>query len=339
MGRLDRFANPVATQGAGVAVVCPRCGGELRLLLHYDAKTAPGAVITKDSRGRVQARATIPNAFYLPAGPLDMGGSCPGHTAACVNCYAAGLESWAPGFRRSASANLATLEHLYRCGGSRAVVRALVAIVERSADLQRVAGVVRPAFRWHSDGDIFSAWYARAIRRAVLATPGVDHWLYTRSLGLVCHLLPAPENLAVYISADSFNVVRAAKVAGRYGLPVAMLADDRAHAVALWARARAVAPGLPSPVLCPAVGKWADDAATSGTGVPAHVVGPDGRRSTAVPGGAAVGACIACQVCLPGGSNRSVTFTVHGGRARPGSPGRLGAAVAVRLRDRDRVTL
>lgn len=218
------------------------------------------------------------------------------------------------------------------------MVRALVAIVERSADLQRVAGVVRPAFRWHSDGDIFAAWYARAIRRAVLATPGVDHWLYTRSLGLVRHLLPAPKNLAVYISADSFNVVRAAKVAGRYGLPVAMLANDRAHAVALWARARAVAPGLPSPILCPAVGKWARDAATSGTGVPGHVVGPDGRRSTAVPGGPAVGACIACQVCLPGGSGRSVTFTVHGGRARPGSPGRLGAAVAVRLRDRERVT-
>jgi hypothetical protein len=336
MGRLDRFANPVATQGAGVAVKCGKCGGELRLLLHKDSKTAP-SVILEIKKGRVNARALVPNAFHLPAGPLAVGGSCPGSTPACRDCYGARLELY-PGFGESAQANLATLEHLYKCGGSRAVVRALVAIVERSADIQRVAGVVRPAFRWHSDGDIFSAWYARAIRRAVLATPGVDHWLYTRSLGLVRHLLPAPANLAVYISADSYNVAQAAKVAGRYGLPVAMLADDRAHAVALWARARAVAPGLPSPVLCPAVGKWARDAATSGTGVPAHVVGPDGRRSSAVPGGAAVGACIACQVCLPGGSNRSVTFTVHGGRARPGAPGRLGAAVAVRLRDRERVT-
>lgn len=332
MGRLDRFANPVVTQGAGVSVKCGKCGGELRLLLHKDSKTSPSVALPV-VKGRVEAKAVVPNAFHLPAGPVDVGGSCPGSTEACKNCYGAGLERY-PGFARSASGNLAAIRHLYACGGVREVERALVAIVQRSADIQRVAGVVRPAFRWHSDGDIFSAWYARAIRRAVLATPGVDHWLYTRSLGLVRHLLPAPVNLSVYISADAFNLTKAVKVAERYGLPVAMLADDRRHAVALWARARAIAPGLPSPVLCPVVGKWAD-----GSGIPGHVVGPDGRRGSAVAGGSGVGACIACGLCLPGGATRSVTFTVHGGRAKLGNLGRLGAAVALRLRDRDRVTV
>lgn len=331
--RRDRFALAKGAQGAGVLVCC-KCGREIRLTLHYDAKTAPGVMIERDSRGRTQARATVPNAFPLPAGPLDVGGSCPGVTEACRNCYAAGLESWAPGFRRAAAANLDGLRELYRCGGSRAVVRALVAVVERSEDLQRAAGVAAPVFRWHSDGDLFSAWYARAVRRAIVQTPGVDHWLYTRSLGLVRYLLPVAQNCRIYLSGDRFNVEAVARSAKRYGLPVAMLADNEAEAAALWARVLAVAP-VPAPVLCPAVGKWAREAASDGTGIPAHVVGPDGRRSSARPNGVGVGACVACGVCLPGGS-RSVTFTVHGGTAKGESLGRLGAAVRVRLNDRSR---
>lgn len=331
--RRDRFALAKSAQGAGVRVGCG-CGLDLRLTLHYDAKTSPGVLIERDSRGRTQARATVPNAFPLPAGPLDVGGSCPGVTEACRNCYAAGLESWAPGFRRAAAANLDALRHLYRCGGSRAVSAALVAVVRRSEDLQRAAGVSAPVFRWHSDGDLFADWYARAVRRAIVETPQVDHWLYTRSLGIVRHLLPVPDNARVYLSGDRYNLDGVARAVKRYGFPVAMLADTETEAAALWARLLAVAP-VASPVLCPAVGKWAREAATDGTGIPAHVVGPDGRRSSAVPNGAGVGACVACGVCLPGGT-RSVTFTVHGGTAKGESLGRLGAAVRVRLAARDR---
>jgi hypothetical protein len=324
----DRFADTHAAAGAAVTVGC-NCGESVRLILHYDAKTAPAVLMGSDSRRRSQARATVPNAFPLPAGPLDVGGSCPGVTAACRNCYAAGLESWAPGFRRAAAANLDALQHLYGCAGSRAVARALVALVEHSAAVQRAAGVRRPSFRWHSDGDLFASWYAVAVRKACAQTPDVDHWLYTRSLALVRYLMPRPGNLAVYVSADSENVRDAARVAGRYGLPVAMLADDQTDAVVLWARAHAVAP-VPPAVLCPAsgTGKYGRD----GLPFPAHVTGPDGKRSTLRSGGPAVGACIACGVCLPGsGVQRSVTFTIHGGKAPADSAGRLGAAVRVRV--------
>lgn len=325
----DRFATMPDSSGAAVVVPCRRCAGSVRLLLHFDAKTSPAVRMGTDSARRVQAKATVPNAFPLPAGPLDVGGSCPGSTDACVNCYAAGLESWSPGFRSAAAGNLDALRHLYGCGGQRAVVGALVELVRHSAGVQRAAGVRRPSFRWHSDGDLFASWYAVAVRKACEQTPEVDHWLYTRSLSLVRYLMPRPANLAVYVSADSDNVRDAARVAGRYRLPVAMLASDETDAVALWARAHAAA-SVPPAVLCPAsgTGKYGRD----GLPFPAHVTGPDGKRASLRPGGAAVGACIACGVCLPGsGPRRSVTFTVHGGQAAPGSSGRLGAAVRVRV--------
>lgn len=324
-----RFASAAAASGAAIGVDCASCGAALRLVLHYDAKTSPAVVMGSDSRRRAQARATVPNALPLPAGPLDVGGSCPGVTAACRDCYAAGLESWAPGFRRAAVANLDALRHLHEHGGQSAVVRALVALVAHSAAVQRAAGVRRPSFRWHSDGDLFASWYTVAVRKACAQTPDVDHWLYTRSLSLVRYLMPRPANLAVYVSADSENVRDAARVAARYRLPVAMLAGDQTEAAALWARAHAAAP-VPPAILCPASGsgKYGRD----GLPFPAHVVGPDGKRSTLRPGGAAVGACIACGVCLPGsGPRRSVTFTVHGGKAAPDAAGRLGAAVRVRV--------
>ncbi len=333
MGR-ERFADMSTPSGAAVTVGC-KCGKSVRLLLHFDAKTSPGVHMATDSRGRVQAKASLPNAFPLPAGPLEHGGSCPGVTSECKNCYAAGLETWAKPFALAASGNLEGLQHLYNCGGRRAVVRALVVLVRHSAALQRGAGVRRPSFRWQSDGDIFSSWYGAAIRLAAVETPEIDHWLYTRSLSYVRYLMPAPRNLSVYVSADSENVRAAVRVASRYGLPVAMLATDTVEAAALWARAAAVGV-FPSPVLCPASGQG--KYAQAGDGLPGHVVGPDGKRATLKAGGAAVGACIACGVCLPGGASRSVTFTVHGGRAAAGSPGRLGAAVRVRVqRQRDRV--
>jgi len=165
------------------------------------------------------------------------------------------------------------------------------------------------------------------MRSAVVATSSVDHWIYTRDAVKVKSLLPAPDNLRVFLSADSFNVVKMARAGSRLGLPLAMLADNQTHAVELWARALAVAP-VPSAVECPASGKWARD----GVDVSAHVVGLDGRRSSAVRGGLGVGACVACGVCLPGGQVRGVTFLLHGGKNNGKTAGRLGSAVAVRVR-------
>lgn len=320
--RKDRLPTVTAVGGQGVLFQCD-CGGVFRFMLHNDAKTAP--IVDIPLKG--SAKALVPNAFPLPVGPINAGGSCDAVTGACVDCYAANLESLYGAFARGASSNLANLHHIKECGGHSAVVRALIACVHHSENLQRARGVASPVFRWHSAGDIFATWYGRAIRSAVVETRLVDHWIYTRDAVKVKALLPAPDNLRVLLSADSFNVAKMAKAGARFGLPLAMLADNQTHAVELWARAVAVAP-VPSPIECPASGKWARD----GVDVPAHVVGLDGRRSSAVRGELGAGACVACGVCLPDAPNRSVTFLLHGGKNRGETAGRLGSAVAVRVR-------
>ena len=322
MSGADWLPTVHAQPGGGVFVSC-RCGEPLRFMLHNDAKTSPAVKISAKGGGT----ALVANAFPLPVGPLDMGGTCDATTSACIDCYAANLENLYENFARGASVNFANLEHLKRCAGQGAVVDALLACIRHSEGQQRARGVVRPSFRWHSAGDIFATWYGRAIRAAVVASPSVAHWIYTRDAVKVKALLPAPKNLAVYLSADSENVAKMARAGGRLGLPLAMLADDAAHAAELWARALAVAP-IPSAVECPASGKWARDFVD----VSSHVVGADGRRSSAVRGGLGAGACPSCRVCLPAGATRSVTFLLHGGKNRGRSAGRLGAAVSVRVR-------
>jgi hypothetical protein len=321
MSRSDRLPTVTASPGGGVFVLC-RCGLSLRFMLHHDAKTAP-AVAINDKGGAV---ALVPNAFPLPVGPLESGGSCDAVTAACVDCYAGGLEARAPQYGAGAGVNLANLHHLKACGGQSAVVSALVACVRHSENAQRARGIVSPCFRWHSGGDIFATWYGRAIRSAVVATSSVDHWTYTRDAVKVKSLLPAPDNLRVFLSADSENVAKMARAGDKLGLPLAMLADDERHAVALWARAVAAAPVV-SPIVCPVSGKWARD----GLGVSAHVVGLDSvgraRRSAVARNSVGVGACVACGVCLPGGRVRGVTFLLHGGKNNGATAGRLGAAV------------
>jgi hypothetical protein len=322
MKRADRLPVHTAPSGQGVLVKC-KCGDVLRFMLHNDAKTSP----VVDVPGSGSPKSLVPNAFPLPVGPLDTGGSCDATTSACVDCYAAGLEGRYANTSRGVAVNLANLQHLKQCAGQSAVVSALVACVQHSEMAQRARGVASPCFRWHSGGDIFTSWYGRAIRSAVVATASVDHWIYTRDAVKVKTLLPAPENLRVMLSADSENVAKMARAGGRLGLPLAMLADDQAHAVALWARALAVAP-VPSGVVCPVSGKWSRDQ----MGVPSYVVGVNGRRSSVRRGSVGVGACVACGLCLPGAPDRSVTFLLHGGKNRGASAGRLGAAVAVRVR-------
>lgn len=322
MKRADRLPTVTAVGGQGVIVSC-KCGGVFRFMLHNDAKTSP--IVDIPLKG--SAKALVPNAFPLPVGPINAGGSCDAVTGACVDCYAANLESLYGAFARGASVNLANLHHIKECGGHGAVVRALVACVRHSENLQRARGVASPVFRWHSAGDIFATWYGRAIRSAVVETRLVDHWIYTRDAVKVKALLPAPDNLRVMLSADSDNVARMARAGARLGLPLAMLADNQAHAVSLWARALAVAP-VPSGVVCPVSGKWSRDQ----MGVPSYVVGVNGRRSSVRRGSVGVGACVACGLCLPGAPDRSVTFLLHGGKNRGASAGRLGAAVAVRVR-------
>ena len=284
---------------------CSRCGRPVTLSLMADAKTV-GGVWWDPRKG---ATATVPNSFALPAGPVDIGGSCPGATSECAGCYAAVLESAYGGLRRMLARNLETVQHVLECDGWQALGAMLGALVRYSADLQRADGIAQPVFRWHADGDVFSADYARAIAAAARSSSETEQWIYTRSLQYVRHLVGIP-HLRVLVSVDRANVRRAAIVAARYALPVAILADDAAQRDQIWARVRAIDTEgrIPAPVLCPASGKWQHD----GRG-PAHIVGRDGRRSSLLPGGQAVGACLGCgRVCLPSGRGSSVVFLRHG---------------------------
>lgn len=266
-----------------------------RLTLHYDAKTSPVVGFTY-SNGWA---ARVANAFPLPAGT-----TCPGMTHACSEvCYAGRLEV------RSAFMNAVTENHrvllsAQAVDGCRGMTRLLVPMVRQSANAQYLAGIDDPTFRWHSDGDVFSLSYARAIAATCEATPMVRHWIYTRTLSAV-PILSGIANLSVYVSVDRDNInaaavvladdptIHAAVLAGRHDDADAMLADVGRSAVN-----------------CPATARYTRD----GFGA-SYVVGTDGRRrSMAEPsnGSRGQGACHACAVCID--DRRSVVFYQHGGR-------------------------
>lgn len=284
-------------------VECPACGMWQPVTLHADSKTTPAAYWSP-SKG---AEATAANAWALPAGPPEHGGSCASTTQACISCYAASMERY-DAVARMVAENLASVRHV-AAHGTHALALWLAALVDLSADEQRAQGVKVPTFRWHSDGDLGALVgtdldrriYPRAIRAAAKMTPNVQQWLYTREMWAIPYLSGAP-NLAVLISADEHNLDRAHRTAQRHRVPLALLANDAEHARTLWDRI-----GSPKALECPATGRWQHD----GIG-PAHIVGPDGRRATLTQGEPATGACNACRACLPNGSSPNITFHIHG---------------------------
>ncbi len=283
-------------------VECPACAEWIPAMLHADAKTTPAAMWTNKG-----GEATAANAWALPAGPPEQGGSCSSTTDACISCYAASMERY-PAVAQMVLDNLAAIRHV-AAHGTRTLAAWLAVLVEQSANEQHAQGVRIPTFRWHSDGDLGALVgtgsdrriYPRAIRAAARLTPDVQHWVYTRELWAIPYVIGAP-NLAVLISADEFNLDKAHSVAQRYNVPLALLAHDAEHARTLWARI-----GSPKAVECPATGRWQHDKIG-----PAHIVGPDGRRATLTKGEPASGACNTCRACLPGGSRPNITFHVHG---------------------------
>lgn len=280
-------------------------GGPLQL--HADAKTGPAAYWPGDRR----PVSIIPNAFGLPSGSPEIGGTCPQLSPnACRSCYAARLEGGPfAEFGKMVARNLATLERLNAHDG-RAVVAALLDLVDRSAGLQMAAGVKAPSFRWLSSGDLFAPWFAAAVRDVQRARPGVTFWGYTRSVKYLANLFgrsSLPANARWFVSVDADNVGTHGRAASRWGLPVAYLAADREELARL-RDAVAVLRGETSPgMICPAGGAWSGD----GLG-PSYVAGRDGRRATLQPG-PVVGACAACAACLPGSTVRDIAFLRHGG--------------------------
>jgi hypothetical protein len=301
----------------------PATGEDLPFTLHADAKTTP--TLMYESNGR--ATATVANAWALPAGPPEHGGSCSRTTQACQSCYACSLEAAYPSLARMLVENLASLRTVAAHGTAHLALW-LEGIVRASVTEQHAVGIVRPSFRWHSDGDLGALVgtgmdkriYPRAVRAAAKATPEVAHWIYTRETWALPYLVGAP-NLRVLVSVDAYNLVDACTAAAKHDLPVALLANDADHAATLWATIRDRWPTLAREMDCPATSRFKTD----GHG-PAHIVGPDGRRNTVLRGTPAVGACIACQACLPAGAPRSITFHMH----NPGN--RMTAALNTRKR-------
>lgn len=295
------------------ALACPSCGDVLPFAIHADAKTSAGVWV--DRRGKVSA--TIPNAVMLPAGLPDHGGSCVGMTSRCGDvCYASVLETVFPAYGRNAIANLATLRHVEECGGVDALSTFLTAVVDHIAGVQIRDGVTRPIIRWHSDGDVYSSDYARAIVDAMNTRPDIDGWIYTRSLEFVPTLTRA-RNLRVFVSTDSENIADAVRVAVDNDVPVALLARDREESASLWSIIDAMTARTGwafRPVVCPASGAYQSDGIK-----PAHVVGVDGRRKSIAPETSVVGACVACDVCVSSTARRSVTFLTHGSSRRASS--------------------
>jgi hypothetical protein len=142
-------------------------------------------------------QAVIANAFSLPSGQNY---SCPGATKVCETvCYAGKLERQYPAYRALVLHNWELLKdaHYYEMIE---LLRQMIAEFSQECAKRNVSKV----FRWHADGDIFSADYAMAINKIAYMFPDVQFWIYTRSFEYVSYINGIP-NLSVYLSVDSEN--------------------------------------------------------------------------------------------------------------------------------------
>lgn len=139
----------------------------------------------------------LKNAFSLPSGRNY---SCPGATSVCEGvCYAGRLEKMYPAFRSLALHNWELLKD-----ATYYEMRALLSEMIQEFSEECAKNNISKVFRWHADGDIFSADYAMAINKIAYEFPDVQFWIYTRSFEFVSYINGIP-NLSVYLSVDSEN--------------------------------------------------------------------------------------------------------------------------------------
>jgi hypothetical protein len=154
-----------------------------------------------------------PNAFSLPHIS-----SCPGSTPICrASCYVHGLQKNAPELHARYSLNAAALGRVLM--SSRASYEAadlLGAWIEANCP---------GGFRWHVSGDVMHMRHAAWIVNVCEVALKVPFWIYTRSLELAGVLATAP-NLAVNVSADSYNYAEARHIATEQGLRLCYLSHD-----------------------------------------------------------------------------------------------------------------
>ena len=178
------------------------------LWLTFDRKVAP--------RGWLQQR--IPRWVPRVASSFGLlaGATCPGKTPFCDSCYGTKSEQ-GQGVSELLRHNTLLLrnaseEHMYE------LLSDMMRKYRHDAQLWRLAPR-ELIFRIHWDGDFFSEAYARAWARVIRENPEVIFWVYTRSFvpsANVAPILAGIPNLALYLSADVWNVELARTVAAAY---------------------------------------------------------------------------------------------------------------------------
>lgn len=181
----------------------------------------PGGYLWIDGNGKITAgNGTLehprPNAFSLPPGNRDDRRHwCPGSTSVCrAACYVHGLEAAARATFDSYAHNGRMLLNVILAGDidvSDQWARILADWITHNAE---------GGFRWHVSGDVTSAYHAAWILMVCLASPKVQHWIYTRTFNRdVIAALTAAPNLAVNLSVDAENL-DAARAVVAAGWPV-----------------------------------------------------------------------------------------------------------------------
>lgn len=196
------------------------------LKLSHDRKVSPSGWLQK-AHGKYGDRwvPDIPNSFGLPSGL-----SCPGLTPFCESCYANNTENYSPGVRD-------LVMHNYNLLKDASVQRMVELLDEAIGRFLRVCESKNIAtkdrlFRIHWDGDFFSEDYALAWAVVMRKYSHVSFWTYTRSFTEpvnVVPLLAQVPNLALYLSADQYNVERAREVVAEFPkVLLAFCAEDYA---------------------------------------------------------------------------------------------------------------
>ncbi len=293
--------------------------------LHHDRKTSPYVGHSR-SKGW---EARIANAISFPAGPVEVGGSCPGASmrlagpdaghGPCDSCYFERMTGPYGAVESMSVRNMAAAESLIAAGGALALADAFSAAVgEMVAKVDRYRARtgrdIRPMWRWMSGGDIWREDVALAIAITAERFPGVPMWCPTRSFipgadharELIAAARTLP-NLKVSLSVDAWNVDHAVRYLTRCPWVAFAHLDDGTEAERATAARLADVTGRRA-LPCPATGKWAHDGHGS-----SFVVPFTGRRADMATASDAMGACARCTACYGTTGVQDVSFSMHGG--------------------------
>ena len=162
--------------------------------------------------------ATISNTFGLPSGKSY---SCPGATSVCEKvCYAGKLEKIYKGVKDVLLNNWDLLRN-----ADQLEMEALLYQMIDEFDKDCVKRNAEKLFRIHWDGDFFNETYTQAWKNVILAFPGIQFWVYTRSAFAV-PMLTGIQNLSLYFSTDDDNWQLASQLKETNGVKLAYLANN-----------------------------------------------------------------------------------------------------------------